>query len=271
MLFALVMPLLTMAQTGDYSNHPPKILSIGREDVKPGKAMAHEKSETAWTQAFARAKWPTYFLAMSSLSGPAQVWFCSGYDSFADMEKDNHAQAKSAALTAARNQYGSAETEFLEGGRSLVATLSEDISYKANFNLPEMRYFRVRTSHVKFGHDADYIELRKMVNAAFEKAGWKQPSVTFHVVDGAPAGTYITFYPSKSLAEYDQPGPNLREMLGGDYDKFMSLVDKAVTGYSDELFEFSPGMTYASPQMIAADKYWAPKAAAPAKKEEPKK
>ncbi len=280
MLLALAMPLIMVAQTSEYSNHPPKVLVIGREDVKPGKSMGHEKSETAWTQAFVRAKWPVTFLAMNALSGPSQVWFCMGYDSFAGMENDNRASAKSPILTAARNQYGAAESEFLEGGRSLIATLSEDISYKLNFNLAEMRYFRVRTTRVKYGHDADYAELRKLINAALERASSKQSAVTFHVISGAPAGTYLTFYPSKSAAEWDQSGPNMREMLGSDYDKFMSLVDKAVAGYEDNVFEFSNKMSYASPQMIAADKWWAPKpaaapaadkGAAPATKEAPKK
>lgn len=280
MLLVLAMPLITMAQTSEYSNHPPKVLVIGREDVKPGKGMAHDRSETAWTQAFVRAKWPTYFLAINSVSGPSQVWFCQGYDSFADMEKDTQAQRKSSILTAARNQYGSAESEYLEGGRQLIATLSADMSYLPNFNLTEMRYFRVRTTRVKYGHDADYTDLRKMLNAAFERAGSKQSIVTFHVTGGAPAGTYLTFYPSKSAADWDQPGPNLRETLGGDYDKFMSLLDKAVTGYEDNVFEFSNTMSYMSLQMISADKWWAPKtaapatdkdAAAPAKKEAPKK
>lgn len=273
-LLVLVMPLIMMAQTGEYSNHPPKVLVIGREDVKPGKSIAHEKSETAWTQAFVHSKWPTYFLGMNSITGPSQVWFLIGYNSFADMEKDTLAQRKSAALTAAQNRYSPAESEYLEGGRQLMAELREDISYRPNFNLAEMRYFRVRTSRVKFGHDADYVELRKMLNAAFERTGSKQSVVTFYVTGGAPAGTYITFYPSKSAAAWDQP-TSLREMFGGDYDKFMSLVDKAVSGYEDNYFEFSSTMSYPSPQMIAADKWWAPKAApttdkgaaAPAKKE----
>ena len=279
MLFVLVMPLIAMAQSSEYSNHPPKVLVIGREDVKPGKSGAHEKSEAAWTQAFARAKWPTYFLAMSSVSGPSQVWFCIGYDSFADMEKDTMAQRKSAMITAAQNHYGPAESEFLEGGRGIIATLNPDISYHSNFNLPEMRYFRVRTTRLKYGHDADYIEARKMINAAFEKAGAKQPAVSFHVLSGAPSGTYLTFYPSKSAAEWDQPGPTMREALGGDYDKALSLLDKSVNGYEDNVFEFSNKMSYMSPQTIAADKWWAPKAeasaadksAAPAAKKEPAK
>jgi hypothetical protein len=264
MLFVLVMPLIALGQAAEYSHHPPKVLVIGREDVKPGKSAAHEKSEAAWTQAFARAKWPSYFLAMSSFSGPSQVWFCIGYDSFADMEKDTMAQRKSAIVTAAQSKYGPAESEFLEGGRGIVATLNPDISYHADFNLPEMRYFRVRTTRVKYGHDAEYVEARKMLNAAFEKAGVKQSAVSFRVVSGAPAGTYLTFFPSKSAAEWDRQGPTLREALGGEYDKFLSLLDKSVTGYEDNLFEFSNKMSYMSPETIAADKWWAPKPAAAA-------
>src|ERR1019366_1002311 len=117
-----------------------------------------------------------------------------------------------------------------------------------------------------------------MLNAAFEKAESKHSIVTFHVTGGAPAGTYMTFYPSKSAADWDQPGPNLRALFGGDYDKFMALADKAVAGYDDNVFEFSNTMSYTSPQMIAADSWWAPKAVpaaskgapAPPKKETPK-
>ena len=273
LLIALVMPLLTLAQTqGDYSGHPPNVLVIGREDVKPGKAIAHEKSETAWTRAFYQAKWPTNFLAMTSLSGPTQVWFCQGYDSFDAMEKDSKASDASAPLTAALNQYQPPESGFLDSGRQTVATLSADISYHADFNLAEMRYFRVRTTRVRFGHDEEYIALRKMLNVALERSGWKQSSVTFHVLDGAPAGTYLTFYPSKSLAEYDGGALNLREVLGGDFDKFMALVDKSVAGYDDNIFQFSNKMSY-MPRLVAADKWWAPKtapaaaAAVPAKKD----
>ena len=45
---------------------PPKVLVIDREFTKPGKSGAvHEKSESAFVQAFARAKWPTHYFARS--------------------------------------------------------------------------------------------------------------------------------------------------------------------------------------------------------------
>lgn len=254
----IALPLLAVAQD---AMGPPKVLLIEREDVKPGKALAHEKSETAWTEAVVRAKWDEHFLAVTTASGPSQAWFIFAYDSFAAMEKDQQAQEKSAAMTAAATRYSPPESDFISENRSMVATLVSDITYHAPApaDLATMRYFRVRTSRVKIGHDEEYIELRKLLNSAYERAGVKMPSATFHVVLGAPAGTYMTFFPMKSAAELDSP-PNLREVLGSDYDHFMSLVDKAVLGYSDDMVQFNPKMSYALPEWIKADpNFWAPK------------
>jgi hypothetical protein len=50
----------------------PKVLQITREYTKPGKAgMAHHKTESAFIQAMARAKWPTHYIGMTSLTGKA--------------------------------------------------------------------------------------------------------------------------------------------------------------------------------------------------------
>ncbi len=68
---------------------PPKVLTVIREFVKPGKSGAiHEKAESAFVQAMARAKWPSHYLAVSSISGKPRVLFFTGYDSFEAWEKD---------------------------------------------------------------------------------------------------------------------------------------------------------------------------------------
>ena len=58
--------------TGSMPPGPPKVLQIFREDVKVGKGAAHEKLEAAYAQAFKKAKWPTTYLAMSSVTGPGE-------------------------------------------------------------------------------------------------------------------------------------------------------------------------------------------------------
>jgi hypothetical protein len=78
---------------------PPKVLSIQREFIKPGKAGAlHEKFESAFVQAMTRAKWPTHYLAVNALSGKPRALFLTGYDSFEAWEKDYMAVQKNATL-----------------------------------------------------------------------------------------------------------------------------------------------------------------------------
>ena len=91
---------------------PPKVLVIQREFLKPGKSGSlHEKSESQFVQAFAAAKWPTHYLAMTSMSGRPRALFMLGYPSFAAWEKDNQAQEKNTALSAALDRIGIADGE----------------------------------------------------------------------------------------------------------------------------------------------------------------
>ncbi|MGB0014132.1 MAG: hypothetical protein WBQ03_21215 [Candidatus Sulfotelmatobacter sp.] len=49
---------------------PPKVLAVTREWTKPGRnGTPHEKTESAFVQAMAHAKWPTHYLAVESVTG----------------------------------------------------------------------------------------------------------------------------------------------------------------------------------------------------------
>lgn len=74
-----------MAQQGA----PPNVIQIYREEVKPGKVAAHEKTEVGWPRAFAKANSPDHYIAMTSMTGPNEAWFINGYDSLATLEKYN--------------------------------------------------------------------------------------------------------------------------------------------------------------------------------------
>src|SRR3984893_6337053 len=87
-------------ETPEGTTPPPKILVIDREFLKPGKGgAAHEKTESAFVQALARAKWPTHYFAANSLTGKNRTLFFLAYDSFAAWEKDAMAQQTNAALS----------------------------------------------------------------------------------------------------------------------------------------------------------------------------
>jgi hypothetical protein len=63
----------------------PPILRIFREDMKPGKGAAHEKTESAYVRAFQKVKYPTY-VAWERMTGPTQAWFLEGHANFESIE-----------------------------------------------------------------------------------------------------------------------------------------------------------------------------------------
>jgi hypothetical protein len=75
-------PAVAAAQEAAPNMSPPKVLQIFVESVKPGKGAAHEKVETGWPAAFRKAKWPSHYLAMTSMSGPGEAWYLGGYESY---------------------------------------------------------------------------------------------------------------------------------------------------------------------------------------------
>ena len=149
---------------------PPKVLTVYREFVKPGKfGAAHEKTESAFTQAMKNAKWPTHYLAVSSITGKPRVLFLEGYDSFAAWEKDVLDQQANATLSAANEKASVADGELLSDVDCSALVYSDEYSLRSSVDIPHMRYFEISLYRVRPGHDADWDAIVKMVKAAYEK------------------------------------------------------------------------------------------------------
>ncbi len=251
---------------------PPKVLQIYREEVKPGKAPAHEAVEAGWPRAFANANWPTHYLAMTSITGPSEAWFSTGYDSFAAWETDTRNIDKNAALKKELDQLEARDGELRSGGRSLVAAFREDLSNQPNFDITKMRYFRVITFRLKPGHDAQFPEAVKMVKAGYEKANLKQSWATYQVYSGMVTPSFLVFIPMKSLDEVDTAfghAKTLQEAQGEDNaKKLQTIAADAYNAVESNIFAFSPKMSYVSKDWAAGDpEFWKPKAAAAVKPE----
>ena len=274
---SVVLGGVSLGAAQEESEHmgPPKVLTIIREFVKPGKAgMVHEKAESAFVQAFARAKWPTHYLAVTSLSGKTRALFLVGYDSFAAWEKDNQATEKNAALSQALDRAGVADGELLSGVDGGTFAYREDYSLRAPVDIAHMRYFEISVFHVKPGHDKDWDEGMKLVMAAYEKI----PDIhwaCFQAVYGAPEGTFLFFTPIKSLAETDwmlTQNKQFEAAMGEGMKRLRELSAAAIESSETNLFQFAPKMSYVSEEWIKADPdFWKPKAAATSGEKKPEK
>jgi len=255
---------------------PPKVLSVAREFTKPGKnGMAHEKTESAFVQAMTKAKWPTHYLAVESLSGRPRVLFFTPYDSFDAWEKDVKATEKNEAFSAELDRANMADGELLSDVDQAALMFREELSLRPKVDIPHMRYFEISRVHVKQGHDKDWEHLVKMYQAGFEKitdVHWAM----YQAVYGREDGTYIIFNPMKSASEIDSGWanwPKFEAVMGEDGMKRLNDLTAVTVDTSEtNLFAFSPRMSYVSEDWIKADpEFWKPKPHAAAAAKEAKK
>ena len=269
---------LTAQASADGVMPPPKVLVIFREFLKPGKAGSpHEKTESAFVQAFTAAKFPTHYITVDSMSGQPRSLFLVGYDSFAAWEKDNKATEKNAALSAALDKAAVADGDVLASSDGSALTYHEDYSLRANVNIAQYRYFEISRFVVKPGHEKEWDDLVKMYVDGYSKASPNALWATYSSMYGQDnGGVYVVFTPLKSLAEVDAEiadGKKFEAAMGADGMKRISeLTAACLQSSATNLFAFNPKLSYAADEWIKADPtFWKPKpAAVPAKKPEAK-
>jgi hypothetical protein len=248
----------------------PKLIQIFRETVKPGRGAAHEKVEVGWPKAYRASKSSAHYLAMTSLTGPTEAWFVSGYPSYEAWEKQTKAEEGDASLNTELGRLAAADGELLETVRSVTARFREDISLRPAINIGDYRYMTVATVRVKPGMVDKFIEMRKIIKAAHEKAGMKDYYSVFAVQSGMAMPTYLIFIPMKSLKEADEAGPlhesaAYKEALGGEEGekKLSELAAASINSTESAMFAFNPKMSVPPPEysMGESASYWNPKPA----------
>lgn len=263
---------LTLVNAGAWAQDdsmpgPPKVAQIIREEIKPGRDQAHVMNETAWTEAFRKAHFSPG-LGIVSVTGPSEVWFLNGYASFADMEKDSQRMQTDPMLRRALETYGPKEADLVNESRTMTVRYRRDLSYGDNVNIGEYKYFQVTQVRFRLGESVE--DYYKALNDARTKANVATHTAVYQVTSGAPVGSYITFIPMKSMAEWDAP-PNTALQAAQKETGWTDMVPKAVLNAESRLFAFSPQMSIPTKEMIAADPgFWNPKPlmakkAAPAK------
>jgi hypothetical protein len=244
----------------------PKVLQITREYLKPGRSgMAHEKSESAFVEAMRRAKWPTYYIGMTSLSGKSRALFLTSYDSFDAWQKDSDAVGKNGTLSTAIDKAYMTDGDLLDSLDQGVLYFNEEMSMNPRADLSQFRYMEFTLFHVKPGKDAEWREIVKMAKAGYQKgipdAHWGM----FEEVYGGDGGTYVLLSGHKSLAEIDKAfgdDKKFAEAMGEEgMKKFSELISSCLSNTQTQLFAFNAHMSYVKDEWIKADpEFWGAKA-----------
>ena len=274
-LFVLAMSLLAAgssqvkAQPAERMG-PPAVLLIVREDIKPGKMPAHAKHSATFAQIFAKLQTPNHRIALWPIAGSENdLVYITGAGSFAEIEKlqqdtDKKMSGASGAMKAELDRLEKEAPDLHAGMRDMLAIYRPELSFNANVNIAQMRYFVITTVRVRPGHDAEYADyIRSVVNVARDKAKIDNLHIAcFQVISGAPGGTYMFFRPMKSLGEFDQNvTAKVRAAMSDDMRKTADKTNAdAVIISESSTYAYEPRMSYVEKEMAAQDPtFWNPK------------
>jgi hypothetical protein len=257
-------PVVSAQTPAQDPNAPPATLVIFREEVKPGKGAAHTANEVGWAAMMAKAQWPTGWLGTTSITGPSEAWFFTGFGSLAEYDKDRLAQDAAESLRDSA-KFSAQDGELLTRTSTLIGTFRPQLSYQPVVSLPKMRYFSIDTVVVKPGYAGEFIERWQEVIAAHTKATLDEHWAVYEITSGGQVGTYLFFYALDSLAPLDESAAKhrataYRDAVGeGGRSKNNEMSRSAIDWQQNRIFAFSPKMSYLNKTWIDVDPpFWAP-------------
>jgi hypothetical protein len=248
----------------------PAVLVIYREEVKPGRVAAHGLNETAWAQAFAKAGVPQHWLGMTTMAGPTEAWFLSGYGSYAEFQQAEDAVEAAPAMQAIADKFSSLETDLINRTTAIVANFRPALSYQSEVSLPTMRFMQVDVIRVKAGQDRELRAAWRMSAEAHAKAKMDEHWAVYESAAGTADLTFFFFYPMKSLAEVDKAGPvhgedAFRTAVGENGREQMREANRAIESRQTYIFRLRPSMSTLPKEWVDADPtFWTVKTPEPA-------
>lgn len=250
----------------------PKALLMGVEEVKPGKAVAHQQNEFAWSKALAEAKSPYHFTGMTPVAGPNQAWWAWPAKDMATVDAMQAFVDKQPALKARIDALSAKDGEFLLGYHSTLYLLRGDLSRGPVDFSP--RFYWVFKDHLRPGHEAEYTAMCKNLMGFYDKAGMKAKWGIYQSLAGTDAAHFMVVIPLKSMADLDAmlaEEAKFAQAAGEEGLKTLArLESEAVGKEASILLAVDPKLSYPDARDLAADpEFWKAWTAKPAPK--PKK
>jgi len=261
-------PSMAMPNRASAMPAPPNILLIETDNIKAYNTTPYDKVAEQYVAVAKKYNLPGSAIAMEAMSGATREQFLFAYDSFQDMQNQNDAMMKNAAVTEAFAHLDSLEAQYTTEVHQTIWHYRDDLSNNAAAaDIPHCVYWETIVFHIKPGHDSQFEGLIKTVQATYAKIGANISWATFESEMGA-TDTYNIIVPMKSLKDEDDAlarDKSFAAALGADGQHQMDQVaSESYLSVEDTLWMVNPKTSYVPKEMIAANPdFWAPKPAAP--------
>jgi len=242
----------------------PQFLHIFREQVKPGRLADHAQWETGWPAAAEKAKSPSSYLALASVTGPLEVLYVSSYASQAAYGEATAWDEAQPGLTAEYERLAKADGEFLADATALQAVAVPELSHGAFPDIAKMRYWAISTWRLRLGHEAAFAAATQTYKGAAARSAPNASWRTYRVVAGAPGGTFLTFSSVASFSDFDKVMAESAATMKGATAEEMGVLDKfmkeSVLSISTNRYRLDPKQSYVDAATKAKDPaFWNPK------------
>jgi hypothetical protein len=253
-----------LAQGQGLPTSQPAMITIYREQVKLGRATEHERIEAGWPAAFAKAKSPAYYLAMTSQTGPNEAWFIVPFASNAAIADEMKLESADTALAAELARLTRADAEVLTDSRTIQARARTDLSHGTYPDLAKMRFWQISIFRVRPGHVADFEAAAKVYGAATDRAATGSSYRIYQITAGLPEPTFLIFQSVESYAQFDgmmASGQKTMQSLTAEEQATMQKFSTdALLNSETNRFALNPTMSYVSAETRATDPaFWMPK------------
>ena len=260
--FALCAAQLALGQ-GGLPTSQPKLLTIVREEIKPGRAADHAKHEAGWPAAFAKAKSPTYYHAITSMTGPSEAWYLIPFESHAAISESMKREDKDPVLSAELERLSRRDAEFVHNVTVLQAVARPDLSLGAFPDVAKIRFFEISLFTVKIGHTEKFDQLGKLYGKVRKRVAPESSYRVYQIFAGMPGPTYLVVSSVEDYAKFDPmmaDGMKTMQSLTPEekaqFDTWGDLVVKEVT----QRFRVDPVQSYLPKETRDKDpEFWSPK------------
>ena len=242
----------------------PALLTIFREQVKVGRAADHARIESGWPAAFAKAKSPNYYLALTSLTGPSEAWFLAPFATNAAYGEELKLESSDTTLAAELARLSRADAEVVNDVRTIQAVARPDLSHGAFPDLTKMRFWEISIFRVRPGHDADFAAAAKAYGASTDRAGTGASYRVYQITAGMPEPTYLVFSSVDSYAQFDVLMAGGQKTMQGftpdEQTTMQKFLSDGLINSETNSFALHPTRSYVAAETRATDPaFWMPK------------
>jgi hypothetical protein len=249
----------------------PNFLQIVREEVKVGHDADHTKTEAGWPAAFEKAKMPTSYLALVSVTGPGEAWFLSPYASQAAWGDDMKRQNDDPVLAAELARLSRADAAHITSARSILGAARKDLSRGTFPDVSKARFFEITIFRVRPGHENQFTDAGKAYGAAAGRAAPSTSYRVYEIIAGIPGPTYLIVSSVPGFGEFDKMTMDGEAIMKAATPQEQATLQKfgaeALVNAETQRFRVDPTMSFVPKDVRAQDPgFWMPKKPAEPKK-----